>query len=163
METPPQDAPLSAVPGLPDDDLPNTVTVPPGALAPLPPDQYAELLAALRGYERVMDGAFARLPDQVEALFDRVLARLVSPAAQLTPVDASALEHLCEALDGLKAGATILGAPYHCTMQALTPQGYPVAVTIQRQDGAAFFEAVTGMAGWFQAQGYMTPPAAVAF
>lgn len=142
------DAPLSTVPGVPDtDDIPD-VAVPAGALAPLPVDPFADVRQDLRTALAVMD---------------KMCVVVDTRLATVSPAEAGALQHLCEALEGLKGGLLVAGSPYRLTMQALTPQGYPVALTVERQDSAAFFADLASLATWLHGNGYKMPPAAVAF
>ena len=51
-------------------------------------------------------------------------------------------------------GITVLGYPYSATVQAVSPQGYAVALTIQKQGAGELTQALDGLTGWLQGQGY---------
>ena len=156
MSTAIADAPLGDIPGIDDIDEP---VVPPGALAPLPGPDFQEIKDGLHSLARVFDAAIDKLPVLLEQHATQLQARLGATLASLPPEGAAALQHLCEALDAVvTSGVRMRGAPYVASMQARSPAGYGVTLTIERTEGAAFFVAIAGMEQWLQAQGYTPGP-----
>ena len=135
------------------DDIPEPA-VPAEALAPPPGDPLAEVKAELRGMYRAIDatlnGVTPFLASQCATLGDRLTAHL----DQLSPAEAGALQHLCEGIASLTQGLTVHGAPYSTTVQARSPAGYLVSLSIQRRDGAEFLDSLAKMEAWLSQQGY---------
>jgi hypothetical protein len=149
------EAPLSTVPGVPDaDDLPDTISVPPGATAPLPPITAAfqdALLEELRATVRVLDATCTRIAPWLEGHTATLTALLTQHQTTLSAAEASVLQHLC---DVLAQGVTVLSAPYQAQVMARMPSGYVVTVAITHREGGTFLEALTNLENWLQTTGY---------
>lgn len=155
------EAPIEAVPGIPEpDDIPDPV-VPAAALTPaVPPDDPAQRLREdVHAMLRAMDASVDRLPGLLDTHYTTLSTLLSQGLTTLSASEAGALQHLCEALVTLQEkGTQIIGAPYAATIHARTPTGFAVTMMIQRTDGAAFLDALTNMATWLQSAGYTPTP-----
>jgi len=62
------------------------------------------------------------------------------------------LANVLEALQ--KGGVHFRTAPYRVTLQACTPQGYPVTFDVLKEDAGALVEELNNLTSWLVGQGY---------
>lgn len=62
---------------------------------------------------------------------------------------------LAGVLDKLQTqGMTLKGDPYMASLQAVTPQGFPVTITLTKQSAGELTDALGGLVGWLQQAGF---------
>ena len=65
---------------------------------------------------------------------------------------------LSTALAGLQEhGLGSLGAPYGASVRAISPQGFPVTLTVAKHDAGALMETLGQMLPWLRSQQYQVP------
>ena len=125
---------------------------------------HAALLAGFaRNMEKILRDTVVEDHKAITHTFDGILVvmRRAIETLTTTSADASAVHadivavQLRNAVAALQdKGISVLGYPYSATVQGTSPQGFPVALTLQKHDAGALVEAITGLTGWLQAQGY---------
>src|SRR5215831_4985005 len=51
-------------------------------------------------------------------------------------------------------GLLLRGGEYQCALECVTPEGYPVTVTLRKSDAAEFVQSLGQLSQWLKAQGY---------
>jgi hypothetical protein len=172
-----EESPLVATPD-PDpiddiDDLTTPATmfqpVPEEATPPASPEnapgvvQTIDVIQAMDAFSKRAQGALEELKATITSAFGQMdyaqgaLARL---AASLTSSYEPPLPQLVSILEALMNDGLVLRhyAPdYRCEVKAVTPQGYPVTLTIHKRDAGEYVRSVGQLAEWLKANGYTVP------
>lgn len=117
---------------------------------PLPPA--VQRPALTEGEQKVVDmamGALKGMDLTIRIMEDRIKERINT----IGPVEAGALQHLCEALEALSKKLPAL-TPYHASVQAISPQGYVTTISIERTDGMEFLDGLQKLHAWLAAQSW---------
>ena len=86
---------------------------------------------------------------------DGVLAAMKGAIETLGASHAQVVSQLSTALATLQErGLSVVQNPYHATVQAVSPEGYPVSIAIAKRDGSELTTALTSLVGWLAKQGY---------
>ena len=89
---------------------------------------------------RTLDGVLAAMKGAIETLgasHDQVASQLSTALATLQ-----------------ERGLSVVQNPYQATVQAVSPEGYPVSIAIAKRDGSELTTALTSLVGWLAKQGY---------
>lgn len=92
-------------------------------------------------------------------VLDQVYGHVAACLDKIAVANDHAQYQLANALDRLSAsGVQVCGTPYTATLQALTPQGFPLTLTMQKRSADELVDALEGLRHWLHAQGYSVPP-----
>jgi len=180
IATPPEDRPKTDAPIAPpyDDGTPDILDppVPPEALeASSPPVAPIPLPALVLQHEALLQGFCTALQDRLSHWIldhhknmERVLdvtyaackSRLEAVAAQNDHASYQMSDALLKLHDG---GLAVLSNPYEASIEAVSPQGYPVMLKIVKKDASELTQAVIGVTAWLQTAGYTVPQHVGAF
>jgi hypothetical protein len=111
-------------------------------------DLVTEEIAALRG-SLVQDAK------SLDAHHDKILAFLKDWAQQVGTASEHAQYQLSHTLEKCATeGLPVLSPPYQAVVQAVSPQGYPITLTMTKTGVTALVEEVERLLPWLQKQGY---------
>jgi hypothetical protein len=151
-------------PDILDPEVPQEVIealLPPPAPAPLPPLvlQHEALLQGFctalqerlshwildhhKNMERVLDVTYAACKSRLEAIGTQ------NEHANYQMSDALLKLH--------EGGLQITHNPYEATIEAVSPQGFPVQLHLVKKDAGGLIEAVQGVTAWLVSAGYQVP------
>lgn len=148
------------------DDIPD-IAVPASVVAffdtapPPPTSEQAPIVDATMGLleGKITDWVNTQSTATMRTL-DRVYEHLASCLDKIAVANDHAQYQLANALDRLSAaGITLHGTPYTATVQAMTPQGFPLTLTVHKGSAEELVQALEGLSAWLQAQGYLAPAA----
>jgi len=142
-------------------------TAQPPAPAPLPP-LVLQHEALLQGFCTALQERLSHWILDHHKNMERVLdvtyaackSRLESVAAQNDHASYQMSDALLKLHDG---GLAVLSNPYEASIEAVSPQGYPVMLKIVKKDASELTQAVIGVTAWLQTAGYTVPQHVGAF
>lgn len=103
---------------------------------------------------KMTDWVQAQQTGTLKAL-DRVYEHMAACLDKIAVANDHAQYQLATALDRLSAsGVQISGTPYTATLQAISPQGFPLQLTLQKRSAEELVQALEGVSAWLTAQGY---------
>jgi len=161
-----------------DDGTPDILdpAVPPEALEAIsPPPTPASLPPLVLQHEALLQGFCTALQERLSHWIldhhknmERVLdvtyaackSRLEAVAAQNDHASYQMSDALLKLHDG---GLAVLSNPYEASIEAVSPQGYPVMLKIVKKDASELTQAVIGVTAWLQTAGYTVPQHVGAF
>jgi hypothetical protein len=151
MAVPPAETP--DVPLLLTDDIPDPV-VPAGTIdvAPVPPPTVPALPDALLP---LAHGFCQYIQAQLTAKLDEA-GRRMTKDVDLT------MSEMATYTKGVMAAYGPTPTPYSAVVQAITPNGLPLTLTIAKATSAELVEELGRLEGWLQAHGYTAPEGVLA-
>lgn len=162
---PPSAPMLTAEPKPEPDDIPEP-TVPPAAIEPLPPATPATLPENFGAHEALLQGFCQHLQTrlhrwmmdehhQLTQGMDITMSGIRDYALKVLQCNEHAEYQLAHALETLQVqGLPLLNPPYQAVLQARTPAGYAITLTLTKSTAATLVEELGRLEGWLQAQGY---------
>lgn len=157
VETPPEAEPAPLT-----DDIPE-VPVPAPVMAAIAP----EASPPLPEHGRLVDATMTLLEGKITEwvsgqstatlkVLDQVYAHVASCLDKIAVANDHAQYQLATALDRLgERGVQVHGTPYTATVQATTPQGFPLILTLHKGSAEELVQALDGLTQWLQSQGYL--------
>ena len=133
---------------------------PPGATQPAsPPGTWQEHESLLVGFLSALQGRLQ--PDIMQSLKDFGATADSTFVAMRKWIDTNGMpsDHVLYQLSGiierlLKEGLQLRHDPYQVTVQALSPEGFPVEIHVAKHDTAALVEALPALTQWLAQHGY---------
>ena len=119
----------------------------------------ALLIGFARSMETLLRNTVLEDHKAITHTFDAILIVMRRAIETLTTTNADTAVQLRIDVAALQEkGITVLGYPYSATVQAWSQQGYPVALTLQKQGAGELVQALDGLTGWLQGEGYTGLP-----
>ena len=144
-----------------DPPIPSTVVA---ALAAemSPADRFGEHEALLHGFCQVLQRRVeAGLFEYHKGIFETVdaLCTVVRKWGETTlHQEGQTASQVSTAFAQLQQhGLTVVQNPYQATIQVVSVQGYPLALTVAKRDAGDLIEALTNLLPWLHSQGYTAP------
>lgn len=161
--TEPDDIPDPPVPASARDAVQapaNPVGVPNAPQAPqMPSDTFNAHEALLQGFCQHLQNRLTQfLVEESKGLlraFESTTLTLRECLERVAQPNEHAQYQLSDALLKLQEhGIALKGDPYRASLEALTPQGFPVTITVAKQQAGELVEALPALVGWMVEQGY---------
>ena len=89
-----------------------------------------------------------RTADSTYQIISKLVGALSSDHTPPLPQLVGVLEQWAE------KGLLLRGGEYQCALECVTPEGYPVTVTLRKSDAAEFVQSLGQLSQWLKAQGY---------
>lgn len=129
-------------------------------LSPLPLSQETLVDATTRLLEGKITDLLAATGTATMKALERVYDHMAACLDKIAVANDHAQYQLANALDRLSAaGVKVHGPPYTATVQARTPQGFPVTLTLHKGSAEDLVQALEGLSTWLQTQSYTAPSA----
>lgn len=150
------------------DDIADPVTPPAVLQAPSsPPPVYNAHEALLQGFCSALQAKmFAWMAEHHKAAMDiteHTWTAMVQHVDKLNQGNEHAAYQLANALAAIQErGLTVSASPYTATVQAVSPDGYAVSITVQKPEADALVEELGRLTPWLKNQHYTAPSAVVA-
>ena len=130
-----------------------------GQDAAAPPDAWHAhevlLLGFTQALQRKLHEGLLEDHSAITRTLDGVLAAMKGAIETLGTSHAQVVSQLSTALATLQErGLSVVQNPYQATVQAVSPEGYPVSIAIAKREGSELTTALTGLVGWMAQQGY---------
>lgn len=91
-------------------------------------------------------------------VLDQVYGHVAACLDKIAVANDHAQYQLANALDRLvDKGVTVKGEPYTVTVSALTPQGFPLTLTLRKSTADDLVPALEALAAWLEQAGYRAP------
>lgn len=132
------------------------------SIAPAPPSPMQEQGSLIDATMRLLEGKITAWVDAQGTATMKTLERVYAQMAACLDKIAVANDHaqyqLANALDRVcETGVQLTGTPYTATVQARSPQGFPLTLTLQKRSADELVQALEGLQTWLQTQGYTAP------
>ena len=144
---------------IPDGQVPASVVAAMAtSSAPLTQEQVPLVDATMRLLEgKITDWVSSQSTATMKVL-DQVYGHVAACLDKIAVANDHAQYQLANALDRLSAsGVTVKGEPYTVTVSAVTPQGFPLTLTLKKGSADELAPALEAMAAWLEQAGYRAP------